>query len=142
MLKTASSIFTIMLIFSGLYGLLVTFDPQMIAESTLKARAGKVLADVEDPAVANVFVSQTRHLGVFALCITIALFYVLFKGFKKGEKWAWWTFLFAGGIGYGFGLVVQILEVDVLNLILHAIGTGLLLVGLLISYKAFPAKTP
>ncbi len=142
MLKTATTILTITLLFSGVYGLLVTFNPQMIAESTLEARAGKVLADVEDPLVANVFVSQTRHLGVFAVCIAIALFFVLFKGFKKGEKWAWWAFLIAGGIAYGFGLVVQILEVDVLNLILHAIGTGLLLIGLLISYKAFPAKTP
>jgi len=141
-LKTATTILTITLLFSGVYGLLVTFNPQMIAESTLEARAGKVLADVEDPAVASVFVSQTRHLGVFAVCITIALFFVLFKGFKKGEKWAWWAFLFAGGIAYGFGLVVQILEVDMLNLILHAVGTGLLLIGLLISYKAFPAKTP
>jgi len=140
MLKTATIILVIAMIFSGLYSLLITFAPRMIAEGTLEARTGKTFEDVQDPGVSNTIVVQTRHMGVFALCISIAMFFVLFKGFKKGEKWAWWAFLFVGGIAYGYGLVMQIIEMDVFNLILHAIGIALLFIGIFLPTKAFFGK--
>ena len=140
MLKTATIILVIAMLFSGAYSLLIVFAPQRIAESTLEARTGKVLADVQDPGVAGTIVVQTRHMGVFALCISIAMFFVLLTGFRKGEKWAWWAFLLVGGIAWGYGLIMQIIEKDMFNLILHSIGMVLFLFGLLLPAKIFLAK--
>jgi hypothetical protein len=140
MIKTATSILVIGLLFSGAYGLLLTFGPQMIVDKTLEARAGKTLADVGDAGVVGTIVALTRHMGVFAVCLTIVAFFILFQGFKKGEKWAWWALLLGGGIAYIYGLVVQIMEKDMLNMILHIIGAGLIFIGLLLPIKEFFAK--
>ncbi|MEW5900143.1 MAG: hypothetical protein AB1715_01635 [Acidobacteriota bacterium] len=140
MVKTATAILVITLVFSGVYGLLITFKTQMIAESTLEARTGKTFADVADKGVADTIMALARHMGVFSLCIVIAVFFVLFKGFKKGEKWAWWAILFAGGIAYIYGLIIQSMEKDMLNMILHIVGTVLLFIGLLLPVKEFFGK--
>ncbi len=140
MVKTATVFLFIGLAFSGIYGLLITFNPQMIADKTLMARADKGLAEIGEPGLADTVVAQTRHMGVFAICITIAMFFVLFQGFRKTEKWAWWAFFLVGGIAYIYGLVVQVIEKDMFNLILHIIGTGLIAIGLLLPLKAFFGK--
>ncbi len=68
------------------------------------------------------------------------MLFVLFVGFKKGQKWAWWAFLFVGAIAWLYGLAMQIIEKDTMNMIGHLIGTGLWLVGILLPVKTFFAK--
>jgi len=140
MLRIAVIIMIITMFFSGLYSLFVVVSPRTIAGSTLEARSEQTLESVQDPEVAKTIVIQTRHLGIFALTTSIALFFILFTGFKKGEKWAWFSFLIVGVIAWGYGLVMQISEGDILNMILHLIGTVLLLIGILLPVKVFLAK--
>jgi len=140
MLKTAGVFLLIGLLFGAVYSLVVVFSPQTIANSTLKARADTNLGNIQDQAAAEVIIAEVRHLGIFALTTSIAMFFVFFQGFKKGQKWAWWAFLVAGGIGWVYGLVIQISEGDMMNLIGHAIGTLLLLVGILLPIKIFFPK--
>ncbi len=140
MLRTASIILIITLVFSGLYSILLVFSPQTIAGSTLEARSGKTLESVQDPAVSETIVIQTRHLGILALTTCIAMFFIFFVGFRKGEQWAWWSFLVVGIISWGYGLVMQISEGDILNMILHLIGFVLLLIGVLLPVKIFFTK--
>ncbi len=139
MLKVGTILLTIGLIFSSLYGILLAFTPGTIVASTIEVRGGNFEAAKDTPA-GQAFIIQSRHLGVFALCLSIAMLFVLFAAFNKGAKWAWWAFFFAGGIGWGFGLIVQILEGDMLNMILHFIGMILLLLGLFLPIKEFFAK--
>jgi hypothetical protein len=61
-------------------------------------------------------------------------------GIKKAQKWAWWAFLLVGGIAWIFGLVTQIGEGDMMNLIGHVIGTVLWLIGILLPIKVFFPK--
>jgi hypothetical protein len=139
MLKVGTILLAIGLVFSSLYGILLAFTPATISASTIEVRGGNFEAAMDTPA-GQAFIIQTRHLGVFALCISIAMFFILFAAFNKGAQWAWWAFLFAGGIGWGFGLIVQILEGDMLNMILHIIGIAILLVGLFLPIKEFFTK--
>jgi len=142
MLKTATAILLIGMIFATLYSLVLIVAPQTIGGSTLKARAGLEFTAVQDPGAAETIVVQTRHMGIFGLTTSIAMLFVLFAGFKKGQKWAWWAFLFVGGIAWLYGLVMQIIEKDMMNLIGHLIGTALWLLGILLAVKAFfPKKT-
>jgi hypothetical protein len=140
MLKVATIFLVIMLIFAGLYSLLVTFAPQIIAGSTMEARAGKTLAEVTDRDCADALIVQTRHLGVMAVAVVIALFFIVFTGFPKGQKWAWWCCLIAGLIVWGYGVYIQTSEGDWLNMILHLVGIVLLLIGLLLPIRSFFGK--
>jgi len=141
MLKTATAFLFIGMLFAALYSLVLVVSPQTIANSTLEARADTSLESIQDKGVAETIVVQTRHMGVFGLTTSIAMLFVLFTGFKKGQKWAWWAFLFVGGIAWLYGLVMQISEGDMMNLVGHVIGTGLWLIGILLPIKAlFPKK--
>ncbi len=139
MLKIGTILLAIGLVFSGVYGLLLAVSPSTLAGSTLEVR-GETFEAVKDTAAGQAFIVQTRHLGVIVVCLSIAMFFVLFSAFNKGAKWAWWAFLIVGGISWIFGLIVQILEGDMLNMILHIIGIVILACGLLLPIKVFFAK--
>jgi len=139
MLKVGTILLAIGLIFSSIYGILLVFTPATISASTVEVRGGNLEA-AKDTAVGQAFIVQTRHLGVMVICLSIAMFFVLFAAFNKGAQWAWWAFLFGGGIAWLFGLIVQILEGDMLNMILHIIGIIILLLGLFLPVKEFFAK--
>ena len=140
MLKTASAILLLGLLFGTAYTLVIIVSPQTVANSTLEARADMTLANVQDQGAAETILTYGRHMGVFGLTTNIAMFFVLFMGFKKAQRWAWWAFLFAGGIAWIFGLVTQIAEGDMMNLIGHVIGIVLWLIGILLPIKVFFAK--
>src|SRR5512139_2549262 len=140
MLKTASAILLLCLLFGTAYTLVIIVSPQTVANSTLQARADLSLGDIQDKGAAETLLTYARHMGVFGLTSNIAMFFVLFAGFKKAQRWAWWAFVLAGGIGWIFGLVTQIAEGDTMNLIGHVIGVGLLLLGILLPVKAFFPK--
>jgi len=139
MLKVGTILLAIGLIFSSIYGILLVFTPATISASTVEVRGGNLEA-AKDTAVGQAFIVQTRHLGVMVLCLSIVMFFALFAAFNKGVQWAWWAFLFGGGIAWLFGLIVQILEGDMLNMILHIIGIIILLLGLFLPVKEFFAK--
>jgi len=140
MLKTASAILLLGLLFGTAYTLVIIVSPQTVANSTLEARADMTLANVQDQGAAETILTYGRHMGVFGLTTNIAMFFVLFMGFKKAQRWAWWAFLFAGGIAWIFGLVTQIAEGDMMNLIGHVIGIVLWLIGILLPIKVFFPK--
>jgi hypothetical protein len=140
MLKTSTTVLFIAMLFAVLYSLAIVVSPQTFANSTLEARAETKLENIQDTGAAETLIVETRHMGVFALTTSIAMFFVLLVGFKKGQKWAWWAFLFVGGIAWLYGLVMQIMEGDMMNLIGHVIGTVLWLIGILLPIKVFFPK--
>jgi hypothetical protein len=140
MLKTAGVFLLLGLLFGTLYTLVIIVSPQTVANSTLDARADMTLASIQDQGAAETILTYARHMGVFGLTTNIAMFFVFFMGFKKAQKWAWWAFLFVGGIAWIFGLVIQIGEGDVMNLIGHIIGIVLWLIGILLPIKVFFPK--
>jgi hypothetical protein len=140
MLKTATAILLIGLLFGTVYALVLIVSPQTVANSTLEARTETKLESVQDRGAAETIVVQTRHLGIFALTTNIAMFFILFMGFKKTQRWAWWAFLLVGGIAWIYGLVMQIGEGDMMNLVGHLIGIVLWLIGILLSVKTFFPK--
>jgi hypothetical protein len=140
MLKTATAILLIGLLFGTVYSLVLIVSPQTIANSTLEARTEMKLESVQDQGAAETIVAQTRYLGVFALTTNIAAYFILFNGFKKSQKWAWWAFLVVGGIAWIYGVVVNGGEGDMMNLVGNAIGTVLWLIGIVLPIKVFFPK--
>lgn len=140
MLKTSTAVLFIGTVFAALYSLVIIVSPQTVANSTLAARADTNLESIQDKGAAETIVVYARHMGIFAFTTSIAMFFVLLTGYKKGQRWAWWAFLFAGGIAWLYGLVTQIGEGDMMNVVGHVIGTGLWLIGILLPIKAFFPK--
>jgi hypothetical protein len=112
----------------------------LVTRGTFKNITGKELDSVQDAGYLSVLLDRQRSLGMFALTSLISGFFILFVGFRKAQKWAWWALLFVFGIGYLWGLIHNIVNVDTLNITLMAIGMVLLLIGLLLPVKDFFAE--
>jgi len=140
MLKVAVVILVIMLVYAGIYSLMNIIAPKLMIGSAFKSVAGKALGDVEDAGYLRALSGERRTVGLFALTTTIAGFFVLFAGFRKGQQWAWWSFLVVGGIAWLWGVIWAIVTADKVNMPFEIIGLVLFLVGILIPIKAFFAK--
>jgi hypothetical protein len=140
MLKVAVVILIIMLAYSGIYSLINVFAPKVLMKSSFKAITGQALDSVTDAGYLKALSGSHRYMGVYSIATVISGFFVLFAGFRKAQKWAWWAFLVVGGIMWLWGLINAIIFVDVGNLIGHIIGLILLLVGILIPIKVFFVK--
>jgi hypothetical protein len=140
MLKIATVLLVITLAFAGVYSIMTIVVPETTIAGTFQAYTGKDLDSIGDQGYLNVLLASVRHVGSFALATVIAGFFFLFGAFRKGELWAWWAMLLVGGLAYGWGLVNYILIGDQFNLIMHAFGTGVLLLGLLLPIGVFFGK--
>ncbi|HEC60919.1 MAG TPA: hypothetical protein ENI27_01540 [bacterium] len=140
MLKVATIILLIMLVFGGVYSLMLIFAPKMILSSGFEAETGEKLEDIQNASYLKVMVGELKHMGVLALAVSICSIFILFAGFRKAEKWAWWATLITGNLTWGYGLIDNIITGDMFNSLLHLIGIVIFLVGLFIPVKVFFAK--
>ena len=140
MLKVAVVIAIIGTIYAGLYSLTAIIAPKVMMQSTFEAVTGKTVESVQDVDCLRVVSKQTRAAGFYALTAVIFAFFILFVGFRKAQKWAWWAFLIGAGIAWLWGIIDGIVTGNNLHLLLHAIGLVLLLVAGLLPIKVFFAK--
>jgi hypothetical protein len=135
MLRTASTILLIVVLFGVIYCLVLIVSPQIVSGNSLKASDAQ-----QTPALVNALYDVVRHQGALGLAANIAALFILFNGFKKGLKWGWWGFFLTGIVGWGYGLVRFILNGDTMNLIGTIIGFVLMLIGILLPMKVFFPK--
>ena len=96
MLKVAIIILLIMLVFGGVYSLMLIFVPKMILSSGFESTTGEKLADIQNASYLKVMVSEMMHMGALGLAATISCIFILFTAFRKAEKWTWWAVLITG----------------------------------------------
>ncbi len=102
-MKVAVIILAIGSIFAGIYSGLTIIAPKLMLKSTFVAMTGKELDSIQDADHLRVMLNRNRRAGLYALASTILSFFILFTGFRKAEKWAWWAFLVGGGIAWLWG---------------------------------------
>jgi len=140
MLKVAVIILIVMLAYGGIYSLMGIIVPKVVMRSALMAITGKTLAEARDAGYLGALSGERRSCGLYALTTTIAGFFILFVGFRKAQRWAWWSFLIVGGIAWLWWLIFGIAIGDKVQIPLAAIGMVIFLVGLLLPIKAFFGK--
>jgi hypothetical protein len=140
MLKVATVILLIMLVFGGVYSLMLVFAPKMILSSGFEAETGEKLENIQNASYLKVMVGELKHMGTLGLTVAISSIFILFAAFRKAEKWAWWALLVTGVLAWGYGLIDNIITGDMFNSLLHLIGIVIFLVGLLLPVKAFFGK--
>jgi hypothetical protein len=126
-----------MLAYAGIYSIMNLIAPKVMVGSAFQAMTGEKLESVQNAGYLKILLSGQRNMGLFALTTVISGFFVLFAGFRKAEKWAWWAFLVVGGLAWLWGLINAIIIGDKLNIPMELIGTVLFLVGLLLPVKVF-----
>ncbi|MGB9597477.1 MAG: hypothetical protein ACPL7B_14440 [Candidatus Poribacteria bacterium] len=140
MLKASVVILVVMLAFAAIYSLTALITPKAVLKSTINASIGKTLDEAQSAGYLRAITIVMRHLGGIALAQIIAGFFILFAGFRKAQKWAWFGLLIAGCVGWLIGVIVNIVIGDMTNLTLHIIGFVIFLVGVLLPVKHFFVK--
>jgi hypothetical protein len=141
MLKVAVVILTVMLAYAAIYSLMALIVPKVTLKSSIQASIGKTIDDVQNDGYLKAFTPIMRHLGGVSLSQLIASFFILFIGFQKAQRWAWFAILIIGCVGWGIGLIINIVIGDMTHITLHIIGVVMFLVGILLPIKSFFLKT-
>jgi hypothetical protein len=137
MVKVATIILIVMLVYAGAYSIGNLIVPHVFVSSSFLIITGEELKDVQNEGYLRAYLGANRTSSLFALVTVIAGFFILFGAFRKKEKWAWWGFLIAGGIAWIWGVAFSIIIGDTFYLTMQLIGLILLLVGILLPVKAF-----
>jgi len=140
MLRLSAFILTIMLIYAGVYSVMSIIKPETIVASTVKGATGKTLDEAQNAGYLRGFLILSKDAGMFGLSIMICGFFILFSGFRKARKWAWFAFILGGGVAWLGGLVLAISIGDGLNILIRAVGAAISAIGLLIPIKVFFGK--
>jgi len=141
MIKTATILILITLVFAGAYALVTVALPEVIEGLTFKAVTGERIESVADRDFQRAYRIVSRHEGLFALTSVIPTFFILFTGFRKRERWAWWAILVTGLLAWGYGIGDSFSHGGYINFSLHIFGVVFLIAGLLLPVKEFFCKT-
>jgi len=137
LLKTGTTILLIGILFGGLYSIVTLVSPQTVMDARVKA-----IPELQNPVAAGAYYDEARHTGAEALAAVIGALFILFVGFKKGQRWAWWAILCMGIFSWVYGQVRFIVIWDKKNIIGFPIGILLWLIGILLPIKTFFPKKP
>ncbi len=134
--------FIILLIQSVLaliYGLGAFILPEFLASRSYPQYTGESWDSLltDSPALGNYIMILEGAAGGLGLTATIGNLFILFSGFRKGEKWAWFYILIVNIIGWGNILIANILMKNSLVLLIIASGLLLIVAALIVSAKAF-----
>jgi hypothetical protein len=93
MLRISTVILFVVVIFAGVYALLTIALPDAIEGITFQAITGEELNALERVGYLKPYRVIARHEGLFAITTVIPVGFILFYGYRKGFRWAWWTAL-------------------------------------------------
>jgi hypothetical protein len=137
MLKAGTIVLFVLFIVLTGYSFVDIIAPSITLEGDFQAITGKSYEGVLEAGPLAVPMLYLRHLGVVSIALAIAATFILFEGFRKGQRWAWWALLVSGGIVTVFGTIVNFAIGSWFDFTAHLIAVLWLLVGLLIPVKTF-----
>jgi hypothetical protein len=137
MLRIATILLIVMLSYAGIYAVAELAIPEVIEGITFQSVTGQSLEQLREAGFLHPYVIVARHVGLFALCLVIAVAFIVAAGFRKGEKWSWWAIALVCGIAWMWGLIDSLIIGATINFVLHLIGVALLLAALLLPIRLF-----
>ena len=140
MLRVAVIILAIMFGYSAVISLMDLIIPRVAMGSILKAVTGETLDSVQNAGYLKAIKLGVTSSGVFALSGTIVSFFILFTGFRKAQRWAWWALLIGGCVSGIGGGILPISIGDKVYSLIFIIGVVIFLIGIFLPVKVFFAK--
>ncbi len=141
MVKISTVILFVLLVLAAAYSIVLIVVPTMVLEGDFQAITGKSYKEFLAPEAMRVSVAHIRHMMVFDIVIIAAALFILFAGFRKAERWAWWAMLVVGAIAWGYGAVVNVLNGNTLDSVVHLVGLVVFLVALFLPIRKFMARS-
>ncbi|UCF96210.1 MAG: hypothetical protein JSV89_13600 [Spirochaetaceae bacterium] len=141
MVRVSTITLFILFIVSAGYEIAIFAVPTMMLEGDYQAITGKSYEEILPPEAIRVSVFHTRHMMVIGIAHKVAAFFILFAGFRKAERWAWWAMLAVGGIAYTYGAVVNVLNGNMQDSVLLLVALVVFVVALLLPVKKFLARS-
>lgn len=139
MVKVSTVILFILSVLAAGYSIVGIVVPNIVLEGDFQAITGKSYEEILAPEALRVSVAHIRHMEVFAITTTISSLFILFAGFRNGKKWAWWAMLVVGGIAWGYGAVVNVLNGNTFDSAVFLVGLVVFLVALFLPIRKFMA---
>jgi hypothetical protein len=139
MVRVSTVILFVLFVLAAGYSIMAIFAPAIVLEADFQAITGKSYEEILSPEALRVSVSHIRHMEVFAVTTIVAGFFILFAGFRKAERWAWWAMLVIGVIAWGYGAVINVLNGNTLDSVVFLVGSVVFLVALFLPIKKFMA---
>jgi hypothetical protein len=140
MVKVSTVIIAVLLALSSAYSIAVLIAPAMVLEGDFRAMTGGSYQGVLEPDAVRVSLVHIRHMEVFAISAVISAFFILFAGFRKGQRWAWWAMLILGAIAWGYGTVLNLVIGNMFDFATFLVGLVVHMVALFLPIKAFFVK--
>lgn len=130
--------------FMVVFSLLWIFATEIMFISDVGVYTGQTYAEflATSPLEATLYIITKKLLGIQLTAIGIFILFVNETSYKKGEKWAWWALLIAGGLSWGslFAYRFVIGYIDSSGMITFISGIALLAIGLAIPAKVILRK--
>jgi len=87
-------------------------------------------------AFAEIFILQKKVMGFMICAIGVLVLFIVQKGYRKGEKWAWYALLITGCLVWGTFIGYKILiRYYGGSMITFVVGAVLLVLGLILPSK-------
>ena len=137
MVKVSTIILFVLFVLATGYEIAIFAVPTMMLEGDFQAITGKSYKEFLQPEALRVSISHARHMMVIGITQKVAAFFILFAGFRKAERWAWWAMLVFGGMNCVYGSVINILNGNTIDSAVHLVASAMLIVALLLPVKKF-----
>jgi hypothetical protein len=118
-----------------LFGLVFTFIPAAILSSGFESFTGQswsALVSASPKTADFILLTAGRMFGVHILLMTVLLFAITLKSFRRGERWSWYALLIGYTLGMTFDAVVvliigqvPVVVIDIVTLLLVYIALGI-----------------
>ncbi|MFQ6065753.1 MAG: hypothetical protein ACE5K3_00555 [bacterium] len=126
---------------TGIYvvviGLLLIFLTKILFAPDFTSFTAQSWSDflAASPKPAELFLIMGRHDGAMVLVVGLFVVLMSWKSYRKAEKWAWYTLLITGVIGWGSGISYYIVVGDPIGRVMTIAGAVAFIIAI-----AFPAK--
>ncbi|MCX7030345.1 MAG: hypothetical protein NTU62_09525 [Spirochaetes bacterium] len=140
MVRVSTIILAVLLVLLASYEIVVLFVPTMVLEGDFKAMTGKSYQEVLGPDAVRVSLMQIRYMAVIEMTAIASGFFILFAGFRREEKWAWFAMLILGAAGCGFGTVQNLVVGNMSDFTIFLVSLVAFMVALFLPIRRFFAK--
>lgn len=125
-------------------GLTQVFSPARLVEDEAQHVAGMSLSELEasSPEATELVRFLYGALGMLKTSWSLLVLAITVTGFRRGEKWAWYTLWLVPALLVGSGLFNTVFFGDVKEMLQWIPITTLSLLGLLLPYRKFFPRQP
>jgi hypothetical protein len=135
------------ILFLGMYTVVMSilwiFVTEIMFVSDFAAYTGQTYQEylASNPRFAEMYIMTKKMIGLMLLIVGLLILLINQNAYRKGEKWAWYAILIAGGISWGTFIVYKIVIGYIgASMITFVVGAALTAVGLAIPAKEILSK--